>query len=336
MAYPPYQSQRRSKSRRWLMIALSLTVVVVLIVFLASRQTDQRGTVEFFAAAQEAVTIQESAAQTLDQALASIGVVSRQDLTQRLESIVEKTAEANGLITAVEQVPSDVGSEYGTMLTASTSWEVGSQDVDRVIIGIMDGEIVETAVPELQHALDLLRVGDTAYDLYLSSIEVMPEVVDATPFPSVRFVDPDPDDPARYNATNLVLRIQSAYGLAPHHDVSIAGRTDPGAVGDRDGIPVVPFSDAIAMIALVTNEGNEPEAGIGVSLTVVNVDTGAVVSRSEVVAELDVGTSTTVRFDAIEVEPGGLYQANFTARINGDIDLTNNDWTMTFIWNAES
>jgi hypothetical protein len=66
------------------------------------------------------------------------------------------------------------------------------------------------------------------------------------------------------------------------------------------------------------------------------VDTGAIVSRSEAVTELDVGTSTTVRFDAIEIEPGGLYQANLAARINGDIDLTNNDWTMTFIWNAES
>jgi hypothetical protein len=336
MAYPPYQSQRRSKPRRWLLIALSLTVVVVLIVFLASRQTDQRGTVEFFAAAQEAAMIEESAAQTFDQALASIGVVSRQDLTQRLESIVDKTVEASGLITAVEQVPSDVGSEYGTMLTASTSWETGAEEADRVIIGIMDGEIVETAVAELQHALDLLGVGDTAYELYLSSVEEMPEVVEATSFPSVRFVDPDPDDPGRYNTTNLVLRIQSAYSLAPHHDASISGRTDPGAVGDRDGIPVVPFSDAIALIALITNEGNEPEAGVGVSLTVVNVDTGEVVSRSEVATQLDPGTSTTVRFDAMEIEPGGLYQANLTARINGDIDLTNNDWTMTFIWNAES
>jgi hypothetical protein len=336
MAYPPYQPQRRSRSRRWLLIALSLTVVVVLIVLLASRQTDERGTVEFFAAAQEAAAIEESAAQTFDRALASIGVVSRQDLTQRLETVVAGTVEASGLIIAVEQVPSDVGSEYGMMVTASTSWETGAEEIDRVIIGIMDGEIVERAVPELQHALDLLRVGDTAYGLFLSSVEETPEVVDATPFPLVRFVDPDPDDPARYNATNLVLRIQSAYGLAPHHDVSISGRTDPGAVGDRDGIPVVPFSDEIAIVALVTNEGNEPEAGVGVTLTVVNVDTGVVASRSEVVTQLDVGTSTTVRFDAIEIEPGGLYQANLTARINGDIDLANNDWTMTFFWNADS
>ncbi|MEN8238127.1 MAG: hypothetical protein ABFR53_02875 [Actinomycetota bacterium] len=336
MAYPPYQSDRRSRSRRWLLIALSLTVVVVLIGLLASRQTDQRGTVEFFVAAEEASVLQESAAQTFGQALASIGIVSRQDLTRRLETVVEKTAEAEGLVTAVENVPSDVGPSYGTMLSASTSWSTGAEEIDRVVIGIMDGEIVKTAVPELQHALDLLGVGDVAYELYMDSGAEMAEPVDLASFPSIRFVDPKPEDPTGFDATSLVLRIQAAYGLAPHHDASISGSTEPGAVGDRDGIPVVPFSESISIIALVTNEGNEPESGVDISLTVINVATGDVVSRTEIVPQLDVGTSTTVNFDGIEIEPGGLYQANLTARINGDIDETNNDWTMTFDWNAES
>jgi hypothetical protein len=336
MAYPPYQSDRRVKSRRWLLIALSLTVVVVLIVFLASRQTDQRGTVEFFGAAEEATVLQESAAQTFGQALASIGVVSRQDLTRRLDTVVEKTAEADELLGVVENIPSDIGSSYGTMVTASASWVAGAEEIERVVVGIMDGDIVETAVPDLKRALDGLSVGDVGYELFIESVAEMPEASEELSFPPIRFVDPDPDDPGRFNATNLVLRIQAAYGLAPHHDVSISGTTDPGVVADRDGIPVVPFSDAIAIIALVTNEGNEPEIGVDISLKVINVDTGDVVSRSEVVAELDVGTSTSIRFDTIEIEPGGLYQANLTARINGDIDPTNNDWTMTFIWNAES
>jgi len=336
MAYPPYQSERRPRSRRWLLIALSLTVVVVLIVLLASRQTDERGTVEFFGAAEEATVLQESAAQTFGQALASIGVVSRQDLTRRLDTVVEKTVEAEDFVTAVENVPSDIGSVYGTMVTASTSWTAGAREIERVVIGIMDGEIVETAVPELQQALNVLGVGDTGYELYLDSVAELSEQADVVPFPSIRFIDPSPDYPGRFNATNLVLRIQAAYGLAPHHDVSISGSTDPGAVGDRDGIPVVPFSDSISITALITNEGNEPEADVDISLSVVNVDTGEVVSRSDVVPLLDVGTSTTVVFDAIEIEPGGLYQANLAARINADIEPTNNDWTMTFIWNAES
>ncbi len=336
MDYPSYQSGRRPRSRRWLLVALSITVVVVLIVFLASRQTDQRGTVEFFGAAEQATVLEKSAAQTLDQALASIGVVTRQDLTRRLDSVVEESAEAEALIAAVENIPSDIGASYGTMVTASSSWTVGTREINRVVLGIMDGEIVETAVPDLQNALDLLGVGDAGYGLFLESVVEIPETVEAVEFPPIRFIDLTPDDPFRFNATNLVLRIQAAYGLAPHRDVSISGSTEPAAVGDKDGIPVVPFSDSLAIIALITNEGNELETDVGVSLDVVDVDTGDIVSNSETIAQLDVGTSTTVIFDAIEIEPGGLYQAILTARINGDIDETNNEWTMTFIWNADS
>jgi len=336
MDYPSYQSGRRPRSRRWLLVALSLTVVVVLIVLLASRQTDQRGTVEFFGAAEQATVLQESAAQTFGQTLASIGVVSRQDLTRRLDSVVEESAEAEALIAAVENIPSDIGGAYGTMVTASSSWTAGAREVNRVVVGIMDGEIVETAVPDLQNALSLLSVGDTRYGLFLESVAESPEMVEAVEFPPIRYIDPTPADPFRFNATNLVLRIQAAYGLAPHNDVSISGTTDPAAVGAQDGIPVVPFSDSLAIIALITNEGNEPETEVGVRLDVVNVDTGDIVSNSETIAQLDVGTSTTVIFDAIEIEPGGLYQAILTARINGDIDTTNNEWTMTFFWNADS
>ncbi len=336
MDYPSYQSGRRPRSRRWLLVALSITVVVVLIVFLASRQTDQRGTVEFFGAAEQATVLEKSAAQTLDQALASIGVVTRQDLTRRLDSVVEESAEAEALIAAVENIPSDIGASYGTMVTASSSWTVGTREINRVVLGIMDGEIVETAVPDLQNALDLLGVGDAGYGLFLESVVEIPETVEAVEFPPIRFIDLTPDDPFRFNATNLVLRIQAAYGLAPHRDVSISGSTEPAAVGDKDGIPVVPFSDSLAIIALITNEGNELETDVGVSLDVVDVDTGDIVSNSETITQLDVGTSTTVIFDAIEIEPGGLYQAILTARINGDIDETNNEWTMTFIWNADS
>jgi len=336
MAYSPYQSERRFTLRRRLLIALSLTVIVVLIMFLASRQTDQRGTVAFFGAAEEATVLQESAAQSFSLALSSIGVASRQDLTRRLESVVDQTVEAENTISAVEKVPSDIGAVYGTMRTASASWTKGGKELERVIVGIMDGEIVEKAVPELEHALELFAVGDAAYELFTATVEESSDLVQDVSFPSIRFIDPSEADPFRFNPTNLVLRIQGAYGLAPHHDVSVQGATDPAAIGNRDGWPVVPFSDSIAITALVTNVGNEPEVDVDVALKVVNVKTNEVVSRSQVIPALDVGSSTTVSFDAIEVQPGGLYQANLTVSIDGDIDLTNDNWTMTFLWNAES
>ncbi len=331
MAYPPYRSDRRPRRRRWLMILLSLTVIVVLMAILVSRQTDQRGTVEFYAAAEDASTLHDEASVIFGEVFASIGVVSRQDLTRRLNAVVEKATEASALLEI--EVPSVVGVPYGTIVTASNSWMDGSVEVDRVIVGIMDGEIVSTAVSELQHALDQMRVGDVAYEQFVGSVASADDVPEFSP---VVYVETDPTDPLKYNATNLVLRIQSAYALAPHRDVSVLGMTDPEAVGDREGIPLVPSSDTIGVTALVRNEGNEDETNVAVTLEVFNADTGDSSTMSDTVTDLKAGASTTVMFPDLDIVKGSLYQITLAVKINGDILPDNNEWEMKFIWNAES
>jgi hypothetical protein len=331
MAYPPYRSDRRPRRRRWLMILLSLIAIIVLIALLASRQTDQRGTVEFYAAAQDAAVIHDDASKIFGEAFASIGLISRQDLTRRLETVVERTAEASALLDI--DVPSAIGVPYGTMATASRSWTDGSLEVDRIVVGIMDGNIVATAVTELQRALDQMRVGDVAFEQFTDSID---EDEDVPSFSSVAYLANDPADPLKFNATNLVLRIQSAYALAPHRDVSVLGMTDPEAVGDRDGIPVVPSSDSIGVTALVTNLGNEDESSVTVALEIFNLDTSEKTQLSDVIDDLAAGASTAVAFANLDVEKGSLYQLKLTVTINADIAQDNNEWEMKLIWNAES
>ncbi len=334
MAYPAYRSERRYKRRRWLTIALSLVVIVVLIALVVSRQTDQRETAEFLGAAEAASALNDEASQTFGETIASIGFITRQDLTRRLESVTEKATEADELLDV--GAPSVIGVSYGTMRTASASWAEGAKETFRVVLGIMDGEIVDTAVPELQRALDQLSVGDVAYEQFLSSLVTVAQETEIPDFPMVRYIGEDPSDPLRYSATNLVVRIRTAYSLSPRRDVSVTGMTDPEAVGDRGGIPLVPLSESIAVTALITNEGNEDEATVGVVLDLLNVDTGEIISRPDVVIDLVAGASTTVRFENLEIEPGGLYQAKVTVTISDDIDLENDVWDLTFIWNAES
>ncbi|MFV2000349.1 MAG: hypothetical protein ACC654_08325 [Acidimicrobiia bacterium] len=311
------------------MILLSLIAIIVLIALLASRQTDQRGTVEFYAAAQDAAVIHDDASKIFGEAFASIGLISRQDLTRRLETVAERTAEASALLDI--DVPSSIGVPYGTMATASRSWTDGSLEVDRIVVGIMDGDIVASAVAELQLALDQMRVGDVAFEQFTDSIDE-----DVPSFSSVSYVGDDPADPLKFNATNLVLRIQSAYALAPHRDVSVLGMTDPEAVGDRDGIPVVPSSDSIGVTALVTNLGNEDESSVTVALEIFNLDSNEKTQLSDVIDDLAAGASTAVAFANLDVEKGSLYQLKLTVTINADIAQDNNEWEMKFIWNAES
>ncbi|MCL1595084.1 MAG: hypothetical protein M3132_12100 [Actinomycetia bacterium] len=306
-------------------------MIIVLMAILVSRQTDERGAVEFFAAAEDASTLHDEASVIFGEVFSSIGVVSRQDLTRRLDAVTSKATEASSLLDI--EVPSVVGVPYGTIVTASNSWMDGSIEVDRVIVGIMDGEIVSTAVSELQHALDQMRVGDVAYEQFIDSVASEDDTANFSP---IVYVETDPTNPLKYNATNLVLRIQSAYALAPHRDVSVLGMTDPEAVGDRDGIPLVPSSDTIGVTALVNNEGNEDEPSVAITLEIFNADTGESSTLSDVVTDLKAGSSTTVMFPDLDIVKGSLYQVTLAVTINGDILPDNNEWEMKFIWNTES
>ena len=334
MAYRAYRSDRRFRRRRWLLIIVSLVAIITVIAFLVSRQTEQRGTVEFFAAADESAAIHVRASAELESALESIGLIDRQDLTRRLESVAEAAAEADDLLDL--EVPSGIGNSYGTMTTASASWRVGTADLSRAIVAVMDGDdLVEDAQEQLQNALDLLRVGDMAYSLFLASLSDIADDVEVPPFSKVAYINPDVSL-LLYDAQTLVLRIVSSYVLSPHRDVAVSGMTVPEPVGENDGIPVVPFSESVDVQAVVSNVGNEDEPAVAVKLEMVEFDTKETITDSELVTDLAAGSSTTVTFADVDIAPGGLYQVKVSVTIPEDIDPDNDGWEMTFIWKDES
>jgi len=333
MAYRAYRSDRRFRRRRWLLILISVVAIISLIAFLLSRQTEQRDTVEFFGAADESSNLHTKASVELESALASIGTIDRQELTRRLQAVSDTAAEANALLDV--DVPPTIGASYGTMTTASGTWTVGSADVSTTIVEIMDGVLVEGAQGQLEAALDLLRVGDASYVLFLDSLLATPSDAEIPVFTSVTYINPDAQ-PLLYDAQSLVLRIQTSYDLSPHHDVAVSGMTVPAPVGESGGIPVVPFSQVLDVQAVVSNVGNEDEPTVAVDLELFSIETGSTVSASQTIVDLAAGSSTSVTFVDVSVTPGGLYQVRVTVTIPDDIDLDNNVWEMTFIWRSES
>ncbi len=333
MAYRAYRSDRRFRRRRWLLIVVSLIAIIAVIAFLVSRQTEQREAVEFFAAADESSALHSKASAELESALASIGIIDRQDLTRRLQGVSDTAAEADALLDV--EVPSMIGTSYGTMTTASGSWTEGTEGVNATITAIMDGVLVKGAQEQLQAALDQLRVGDAAYSLFLDSLSETPEDTDVPSFIPVIYINPDAQA-LLYDSQTLVLRIQTSYVLSPHRDVGVSGATIPGPVAESGGIPVVPFSASLDVQAVVSNLGNEDEPSVEVNLEVFSIETDITVTDSQTVTDLTAGSSTTVTFSDVDITPGGLYQATVTVTIEDDIDPDNDSWKMTFIWRAES
>lgn len=335
MAYRVYQPQRRRRWRRWLLITLTLIVVVAGIAVLVSRETEQRGTVDFFAAADEASSLHRQASDLFTDTLSSVGpLLTRQEVTRRLATVATTAQQAHEVLTI--EIPSRVANPYGSIWAASQAWNDGVAEAERVILGIMDGELVEGAERQLEAAMGLLRAGDVAYEQFRDATAALPDALEAPAYEGVVYIRPDADDPLLYDAQNLTLRVSAAYNLVPRIDAGVVGSVDPAPTGDREGTPLVPFSDSIAVNAVVSNLGNEDMSAVDIRLDMVEVGTDRSFTVTETVDELLAGASTTVAFADLDVTPDGLYQATVTVTIEGDADPSNDSWTMTFIRNGES
>ena len=334
MAYRSYRPDRRFRRRRWLLVVLTFVAVIAAVVYLVSRETEQRGSVEFFAAADEAASIHATNAVDLESALASIGAAPRQDLIGRLDRITAAAEEADALVDI--EIPSVVASQYGSFSTASSAWTTGVKGIERALVGLMDGGPVDVATRELTAGLDQLRAGDTAYTIFLQSIVNPIEGVDIPDFPPINYVNPEPTDVLLYDPTDIVLTVLGSYELAPHHNVSMTGQLDPSPVGDRGGIPLVPFSDVLSVTAVVTNSGNEVEAVVTVDLEILNADTGETETLTQTIEGLVGGTSSSVVFGDLSITPGSLYQVKLTVTIEEDSRPEDDTWDLRFIRNEES
>lgn len=317
------------------MIVLTLVAVVAVIWLILSRRTEQRGMTDFLTAAEQATELQASAAERIDRVFAEVGpLLTRQEVVTLLSEAVDATTEAETLLDV--DVPARAARSFGYISAASADWKQGVEDAQRVILGLMDGDLGEDGPSAIRDVIALLRAGDTSYALFTSEIEAVEVGSAMAEFPAIAFIDPDPGDPVRFDEQQFALRIALAYNLSPRHDIGVVGMTLPEPVGVRGGIPIVPASEALGVTAVISNHGNEPQGSFTVMLSVLDVDTGETHTDSATVASLDAGASTTVDFSSIPVEPGGLYQAVLTISIDDDGNTDNNTWDMTFIWNEAS
>ncbi|MEZ5175124.1 MAG: hypothetical protein R2823_02825 [Acidimicrobiia bacterium] len=334
MTYRAYRPDRRAQRRRWLLIIVTLAAAIAAVAYLVTRQTEQRGAVEFFAVADQAADLHATAANELESAFKSIGATSRQDLLNRLERIVSTAVSADALLDV--EVSQRIAQAYGSLSTASVSWVTGVTEVQRVLVGLMNGDPAAAATTALGAALDELRAGDAAYSLFLRSLDEPVDDVDTSGFGPISYIKAEPADPMLYSPVELILSVSSSYELAPHHNVGVTGQLDPEPVGAQGGVPVVPFSETLGVTAIVTNSGNEDEADVLVTLEIVNADSGASETATRTIDTIQGGASASVVFSDLQVESDSLYQIKITATIDGDSRPEDDTWDIRFIRSGQA
>jgi hypothetical protein len=187
----------------------------------------------------------------------------------------------------------------------------------------------------LERALLDLEVGDRAYGRFVTAVATIEANQDVAPriTADIRFVAEGADQV--YDAALMAERIKAIRDLSARHDMAVSAvRFDPEEAGDRDGVPVVPFSPTFGVQVTVTNRGNEPEEQVLVNLLLIQSDgTLPPFADSRTVGLLEPGEATTLTFSRLPVVAGQFHEIVVRAELDGDADPDSNEYRQVFFRN---
>jgi len=330
--FPPAVRPRR---RRRVLIVLSvLTIVVVAVAFAMERGNDERALDRYLEVVREASAAYSALATDVQGIVTGLEKIERSVMIGRLEDAIVAASEADALLQEAE-VPASVGGLAGFAVAASSSWREGITGIHAALLILLDEPTDPQGSALLEQALLDLEVGDRAYEHFQAAIQEFEAQEDVSPriTAGVHFVAAS--DAAAYDAALMTGRIAALRELSARHDMAVSSvRFDPEAAGEREGIPVVPFSPTFQVQVTVTNRGNEPEQAIPVSLVLIQSD-GSLppFTDSRTVEALNPGEATTLTFDRLPVVAGEFHEIVVRAELDGDDDPTSNEFRQVFYRN---
>ena len=309
-----------------------LLVIVAAVTVLAVRyRTERRGVADYFAVAEEVVATHEIVASDLAVAMGSVTTAERHDLLQQLSDL---EAEASSSLQQLEEadVPAAVAESHGYLLVATRLWTGAVERVDEAVVAVLDLPGDPSGQEMLLEAIDELRVGDTAYAEFVESLNTVDPDLVTRSFEPVAYTAAAGEN--GYDPRLITLQLLAAYNLGELHDISVKATTDPEPVGERNAVPVVPYSDSFLVQAVVANEGNATEEQIEVTLELIASDGGGdSVVLTGTVESLAPGEASTLAFDSLTLRPGGLYELIVSTAVPDDIEGGNDAWQMVFYRN---
>ena len=215
---------------------------------------------------------------------------------------------------------------------ATTTWRGALSDSKLGLIALTENVLDEDGLATLTRGLVDLRVGDSAYVGFLSSLtDVDTELQGGDP-PIVSFVPSDLD--GLFDAQELARRLFLTENLGPVQDVAVADlRLEPASVGEQEGLAVLAITPNQTVEVTISNRGNIAAAGIGVQVSLIS-NAGDLWEARQEIPLLGAGELTTLVFSNLPVEPGTIYEIIVTSLFDDDED-GNDRLSMLFLVNPE-
>jgi len=332
VTYTP--AMRRRRRRRNIIVFITVAVVSAAAYGITRAQGEAEVTRTYLDAAYEVATGQFSAAESFNEMIIDIEQFTRPRMVQTLDDIEARSDELATLLTDANP-PSDMDVANLWLQMAITSWRNGLSDARAGLLSLASDpvDIDGRGAASLKRGLIDLRVGDRAYQGFLSEVADVDTTILGGPFPSVVFVPASSEE--LFDPVALARRMFLTPNLAPVDDLAVADlRLEPGPVGSSGGLPVIPVSGSQSLEATIFNRGNETHTGVVVTLLLVS-SAGEQYEATAEIESLAGGAARAVSFDGLPVDPGTLYQVTVSIP-SGDDEADNDSITYRFEMNERS
>lgn len=277
------------------------------------------------------IRTEDDTAQAFSSMIENVEDFDRAALIKLLQQLEADTASLVDLLDDAEP-PESLQEGHLFLRIATTTWRSALSDARTGLVALTDSPLDEEGLATLTRGLVDLRVGDSAYAGFLSSLAGVDTTLQGGDPAVVQFVPPDLE--GLFDAQELARRLFLTEGLGPVQNIAIADlRLDPASVGEQEGLPVLAVTPSQSADVTVSNRGNIPAASIEVQLSLISND-GTLFEARQEIAVLDGGELTTLTFSDLPVEPGTIYEVIATSLFDDDQD-EDDTVSMLFLVNAE-
>jgi len=324
--------QRRTRRRRQVAIFLTVAVLIAVIALAVRYRTEERETADYLAVVGEIAGDELTLAQGFRELFDGIADLERPDIIDRLGSLGTESEELATRLDGVV-VTRSMAELHGFMTVALRSWTDGLAALGGGVIEVMDQPDDASETPDgFISALDMLRIGDSAYTGVLAASGRLDSDIAVPQLPQVTYVGGD--DPL--DVDNVVSKLRLRLSLSERRDVEVTANTAPEPTGDRAGMALMPFTPTFDVTAVVTNSGNVLQEEIEVTLRLERDGAeGEPFEERRIIAALDPATSVSVEFRSLDIAPSAVYTLDVSASITDDANTANNVWQIVFVTNAE-
>ena len=322
---PPKPRRRIVGRIVWPVVITALTVIAFAV---SSAGSDTRQDLEYLDELHAQAVHLSIGGESLNDVMSRLARVDRTELVTVVDGIREDLAA--GILFVEEAPPSDELVAVRSLYTqALVAWDGGVGGLASGLLTAADDPTNTAVIDIVANALAELRAGDELYAVMVGELE-RAEVPDpVAPMPDVVMMPAQGElfglsqayvGAARSSRNNLALKPGLAISrLIPEPDWTV----------NPDEQVVVPNTSSIIFSVVITNSGNVVGLEETLNLTVTGGPEPFI--GEAVVESLQPGEQTTVAFDPVPVEGGGVYDVTATLIISGsDTNFDDNEIFVVF------